>query len=71
MVDLSRIFKCFRTPRRDDGLSTVKAKLAAGEPPLIASAKDADAEFLVAAYSRAASEGTVAQTSDVKRFIEQ
>jgi hypothetical protein len=71
MIDLLRFFKYFRTTDPEDYLSAAKEKLAAGKPPLIVSASDVDVDFLIASYSRAASEGTVAQTSDVKRFIEQ
>ncbi|MBB5369792.1 MULTISPECIES: hypothetical protein [unclassified Janthinobacterium] len=71
MVYLSSIFKFFRPPKQNDDLTISKAKLDAGEPLRIVSASDADAEFLVTSYSRATSEGTVAQTSDVIRFIEQ
>jgi len=70
-VALAWIFDVFKSSKHDDSLTVAQGKLTAGEPPLIVAATDEDTEFLVASFTKAASEGTVAQTSDVGRFIEQ
>jgi hypothetical protein len=71
MVNILKLFKAFISPRRDNSLAIAKSSLDAKMLPVIVSATDEDSDFLVAAYTRAASEGTVAQTPDVRRFIAQ
>lgn len=68
---IASILDFFKSSKDVDSLSAAQAKLAAGEAPLIVAATEEDIEFLVASYAKAASEGTVAKTSDVRRFIER